>query len=196
MSRPPVRLTATPSQTVGPFFHFGLANKVELGCLVGPETKGERIQLRLRVLDGDGAPVPDALIEVWQANADGDYVRPEDPARALQAPAFSGFGRLATDGTGTCTFETIRPGRVATPAGTSGNVQASHINVCLFARGLLRHLYTRVYFDGDPELDRDPILGLVSEERRHTLIARCTDRSAWSLDIRLQGEGETVFFDF
>jgi protocatechuate 3,4-dioxygenase, alpha subunit len=193
MSRPPLRLTATPSQTVGPFFHFGLTNNVELGCLVRPDTKGERIQLRLRVLDGNGSPVPDALIEVWQANADGHYVRPEDPARALRPPAFCGFGRLASDVSGACTFETIRPGRVATP---DGQVQASHVNVCLFARGLLRQLYTRVYFDGDSDLDRDPIVALVPEERRRTLIARCTDGSLWSLDVRLQGEGETVFFDF
>jgi protocatechuate 3,4-dioxygenase, alpha subunit len=192
MSRPPVRLTATPSQTVGPFFHFGLTNDVDLGCLVRPDTRGERIDLHIRVLDGNDAPVPDALIEVWQADADGNYVRPEDPASALQSAGFCGFGRLPTDATGACTFATIRPGRIATP---DGRTQASHINVCLFARGLLRQLYTRVYFAGDPDVDGDPILSLVPDERRPTLVAQQTGAAAWSIDITLQGKGETVFFD-
>jgi protocatechuate 3,4-dioxygenase, alpha subunit len=188
----PVKLTATPSQTVGPFFHFGLAHDVRLGCLVREDTTGERIRVRIRVTDGDGVPVPDALLEVWQADADGLYVRPDDPAGALTAPAFCGFGRLASDKDGVCLFETIRPGRIVD---AEGRFQASHINVTLFARGLLRQLYTRIYFEGDPDLARDLILSQVPAERRESLTARHGGGQDWSFDIRLQGERETVFFN-
>lgn len=192
MSRAPVTLIATPSQTMGPFFHFGLAHNVMLGCLAREDTKGERIRLRVTVLDGDGLPVPDALIEVWQADADGIYVRPDDPAHALNPPAFCGFGRLASDRDGVCVFETIRPGHVVD---AEQRFQASHINVCLFARGLLRQLYTRVYFEGDPDLDRDVILAAVPADRRASVIARHGTGEEWSFDIRLQGDRETVFFN-
>ncbi len=186
------RLTATPSQTVGPFFHLGLAANLTLGCLVRPETKGERIRLSIRVLDGDGVPVNDALVELWQADADGQYVRPADPSTLLSSPGFCGFGRLATDAEGVCTFETIRPGRIAA---ADGQLQASHINVCLFSRGLLRQLYTRIYFENDPDLDMDVVLARVPEQRRRTLTARASGGGAWTFDICLQGENETVFFD-
>jgi protocatechuate 3,4-dioxygenase, alpha subunit len=191
MSRP-VGLTATPSQTVGPFFHHGLADNVMLGCLVRPDTKGERVRLRIRVLDGEGVPVDDALVELWQADADGQYVRPDNPSTLLSAPGFCGFGRLATSADGVCTFDTIRPGRIAL---ADGQLQASHINACLFARGLLRQLYTRVYFENDPDLAADAVLRLVPAERRQTLIARAAGGSEWRFDICLQGEHETVFFD-
>src|SRR5262245_33022381 len=135
MDRGPADLIATPSQTVGPFFHFGLADQTSLGCLVKPDTKGERIRLIVTIFDGDGCAVPDSLIEIWQADADGTYVRPSEPADVSSPSGFCGFGRLATGADGSCTFETIRPGRV--PA-EHGVLQASHINVCLFARGLLR----------------------------------------------------------
>lgn len=182
MTDAPASPVATPSQTVGPFFQVGLANTDALGSLVTPDTRGERIQLRLRVLDGDGLPVPDCLIEIYQADADGEYGRAE----------FSGFGRLATREDGSCVFQTVRPGRVA------DGVQASHVNVCLFARGLLRQLYTRIYFAGDPDLDRDPVLALVPDHRRQSLLASPIDESAlrvWDFVIRLQGEQETPFFD-
>jgi protocatechuate 3,4-dioxygenase alpha subunit len=195
MSREPVRLTATPSQTVGPFFHHGLADNSLLGRLVRSDTKGERVTLTIRVLDGDGAPVPDALVEVWQADADGAYIRPDEPANALKPSAFCGFGRLPTGADGTCVFETIRPGRV--PDG-QGGLQAPHINLCVFARGLLRHLCTRMYFAGAEGLDRDIVLALVPEERRCTLVAQpagAVGAGQWTFDIRLQGDGETVFFD-
>ena len=197
MSRDPVRLTATPSQTVGPFFHFGLGDDAALGCLAGPETAGDGIHLDIGVFDGAGEPVPDALIEIWQADADGTYVRPPRPVdgRSLPAPpAFTGFGRLPTGSDGVCSFETIRPGRVADAQGV---LQAAHINVCLFARGLLRQLYTRIYFDGDAALDGDAIYQLVPAERRDTLLAiRVTDAPCrWRFDVRLQGDRETVFFD-
>jgi len=192
MSGPPLRLTATPSQTIGPFFHFGLADDVALGCLVRPDTKGDRIRLSMQVLDGDGLPVSDAMLELWQADADGRHVRPNDPAALLSAPGFCGFGRLATDDTGMSTFDTIRPGRIVDP---DGRVHASHVDVCVFARGLLRQLYTRVYFEGDPDLDTDVVLALVPSDRKSTLIARPAGDAVWRFEIRLQGEAETVFFD-
>jgi protocatechuate 3,4-dioxygenase alpha subunit len=197
MSRDPVRLTATPSQTVGPFFHFGLGENAALGRLAGPQTKGERIFLDIGVFDGDGEPVSDSLVEIWQADADGRYVRPASPAIGdawRTPPEFTGFGRLPTGTDGVCRFETIRPGRVAD---AQGALQAAHINVCLFARGLLRQLYTRIYFTGDPALEGDAIYEMVPADRRETLLAaRVTgDPCRWRFDVRLQGEGETVFFD-
>jgi protocatechuate 3,4-dioxygenase alpha subunit len=191
MSDQPARLTATPSQTVGPFFHVGISPSARLACLFDADTKGERITLRIRVLDGDGLPVPDSLIEIWQADADGRYVRPQTPTDALTPKGFCGFGRLATDADGVCTFETIHPGRVAD---ADGRLQAPHVNVCLFARGLLRQVFTRIYFAGDEGLSDDAVLALVPEPRRSTLIAYGAG-GHWSIDIRLQGAGETVFFD-
>ena len=173
----------TASQTVGPFFNFGLTTDARLGVVAGPDVPGERVRLTFHELDGDGAPTPgDSMIELWQADANGEY------------GVFPGFGRLETDGEGRCTFETIRPGRVVGP---DGRLQAPHINVVVFARGLLKHLNTRVYFEGDPANGEDLVLGLVPEERRETLLARRseTDPESWRFEIVLQGDGETVFFD-
>lgn len=189
----------TASQTVGPFFHFALSANTTLGCLVHPGTAGDRIRLRVRVLDADGVPVPDALVELYHADADGKYAEPGESA-ALKGPrhtmvdAFCGFGRLPTNTEGACVFETIRPGRVE---GNAGVLQASHINVSLFARGLQRHLYTRIYFGGDAALTSDPVLAVVPVNRRETLMASpgAGDPGLWTFDIRLQGRGETVFFD-
>lgn len=178
------RLNSLPSQTVGPFFHFSLTVNPALGCLTTPETKGERIRLRFRLFDGNGAPVSDGMFELWQADAAGRY----------NDPAFGGFGRLATDAQGSCTFSTIGPGPV--PDGRGG-CQASHINVSVFARGLLARVCTRVYFQGDPALAEDPVLAVVPEVRRQTLIAQPDPASPglWTFDVHLQGERETVFFD-
>ncbi len=192
MTDAPIRLIATSSQTVGPFFHFGLADDPALGCLARADTPGERIRVTVRVLDGDGQPVPDALVELWQANADGVYVRPDDPRNTLKPAGFCGFGRLPTDKEGTCVFETIRPGPVADASGRS---QASHVNVCLLARGLLRQIYTRFYFAGDPMIASDAVLAEVPAARRQTVLASSTGSGDWLFEIRLQGEGETVFFD-
>jgi protocatechuate 3,4-dioxygenase alpha subunit len=191
------RLIATPSQTVGPFFHFGLVRDSAGGTMAGPGTRGERITLRIRVSDGDGRPVPDAIVELWQADADGRYVRPEEaspPAVVDASPGFTGFGRMPTSPDGTCVFETIRPGVVADP---DGRFQAAHIDVCFFARGLLRHLYSRIYFAGDDRLDQDVVLASVPADRRQTLLATRVDgaQGDWSFDLRLQGTGETVLFD-
>ncbi len=183
-----VRFGPSASQTVGPFYSYALTPNGDLGCLWRPGVKGERIRIRLRVMDGDGAPVPDGMIEIWQADAAGRYSHPEDPQQKEADPAFCGFGRLSMDDKGLCVFDTVRPGPSAQ--------QASHINVSIFARGLLNHLCTRIYFAGDPLLASDPILALVPENRRQSLIAQrdANDPAQWNLDIRLQGENETVFF--
>jgi len=185
-------LSASPSQTVGPFYHFSLTADETLGCLATAAAKGERIRLRFRLLDGAGAPVPDGMIELWQADAAGKYHHPADTQQTEPDPAFCGFGRLATDADGVCVFDTVRPGR--TPDGRGG-CQASHINVSVFARGLLARVVTRVYFEGDPALSEDPVLNLVPESRRSTLLARRDDAGVWGFDIHLQGDDETVFFE-
>ncbi|MBI1792037.1 MAG: protocatechuate 3,4-dioxygenase subunit alpha [Acidobacteria bacterium] len=177
-------LVPSPSQTIGPFFHFALTVDRALGCLAGPEAGGERIHLACRVLDGDGAPVSDAMIELWQADAQGLY----------NQPAFRGFGRLPTNEEGCCVFETVKPGRVSGPEGV---LQAPHVNVWLFARGLVKGLCTRIYFAGDPANREDPVLALVPEDRRDTLLAH-PDREnpgRWNFEIRLCSGSETVFFD-
>lgn len=186
--------TPTPSQTAGPYFHLGCTEQRSVASLVRPETEGERIRLVCRVLDGEGAPVPDAMIEIWQANADGKYNHPDDRQDKQLESAFSGFGRLATNGEGGCEFLTIRPGRVP---GKDGVPQASHINVSVFGRGILKRLATRIYFADDPETLKDPVLALVPEERRGTLLASHHGPRAdeWHFDIHLCGARETVFFD-
>jgi protocatechuate 3,4-dioxygenase alpha subunit len=173
---------ATSSQTVGPFFHVGPGASDALGRIAQPDTPGEHITLAIRVLDGDGAAVPDAMIEVRQADASGQFA---------DGPGFSGFGRLSTDVDGWCRLDTVKPGAVA----DGGVTQASHVTICLFARGMLRHVYTRLYFAGDGGLESDPLLALVPPERRTTLVAAPTGPATWQLVIRLQGPGETVFFD-
>jgi len=160
----------TPSQTVGPFFDFCLTPDTTHGR-VFPES-ASRIRLIVRVVDGAGEPVPDAVVEIWQAC--------EVPGAA------AGFGRLGTRADGSCEFDTVRPGDPAEGA--------AHINICLFARGLLRHLYTRLYLADDPRLAHDPVLALVPEARRSTLVAQPTS-GGYEFDIRLQGPQETVFFD-
>jgi len=193
VSREPERLCCLPSQTVGPFFHLGLITNPALGCLATQETRGEHIRLCFRLLDGYAAPVPDGVIELWQADASGKHNHPADTEERQAGSSFCGFGRLATDADGTCAFETIRPGRV--PDGRGG-CQAAHINVSVFARGLLARLCTRVYFEGDAALAEDPILTLVPAERRVTLLANQDLKPGeWTFDIRLQGPQETVFFD-
>lgn len=197
----------TPSQTLGPFFSQGLVRTraafqlphlcseerdVIGNILVNAGTAGERVYIEGSVFDGRGAPIDDALLEIWQADADGHYAHPLDsPARS----EFHGFGRAPTDAAGHFFFETIKPGRV--PA-LSGGPQAPHLNVSIGARGMTRFAFTRIYFPED-ELDADPVLAQVPVARRHTLIARRAGSArpgAYLFDIRLQGDDETVFFDF
>lgn len=187
------RFGATPSQTVGPFFHFALPYQGG-DTLVQPGTLGETIEITGRVLDAQAQPVIDAMIEIWQANAAGRYAHEED-ARAEFAldPAFHGFGRTSTDADGAFRFRTIRPGRVPGPG---NSLQAPHIAIGLFGRGLLNRLVTRLYFERDAANDEDPILALVPEARRPTLIARrvAGDVATYRFDLRLGGADETVFF--
>jgi protocatechuate 3,4-dioxygenase alpha subunit len=186
MSAP--RLIATSSQTVGPFFHFGLTTNVRLGEVAAPDAPGDHLQLKVCVLDGAGNPVPDAMVELYQADASGRY-----PDAASPVASFTGFGRLPTGADGCCVFQTVKPGVVR----MNGAEEAPHINVCLLSRGLLRQIYTRIYFEGDPALAADPILALVPAERRSTLLAAPSpgDPSFWEFVIRMQGDDETVFFD-
>lgn len=185
-------LVPTASQTVGPFFHLGCTDRGSVENLVKPETKGERILLTCRLLDGDGVPVNDAMIEIWQANAEGKYNHPDDMQAKALDPAFNGFGRMATDDNGICAFKTIRPGRVP---GNNGALQAAHISVSVFARGVLKRLATRIYFAADSALANDPVLALVPEDRRRTLLAKEIRPGEWNFDIHLCGPDETVFFD-
>jgi protocatechuate 3,4-dioxygenase alpha subunit len=185
----------TPSQTVGPFFGPALVSS-GAARLTDDRTRGERIVIEGRVLDGDGAPVPDAMIEIWQANAEGRYDHPEDKQEKVLDSNFHGFGRAGTDSSGEYRFDTIKPGAVA---GDLEVPQAPHINLCIFARGLLHHLMTRVYFPEESAANAaDLILNLVEPKRRATLIARDAGKSRPRIlrfDIVLQGENETVFFD-
>ena len=181
----------TPSQTIGPFFKPSLTKSGD-ETLARRESRGERIAIVGRVLDGDGAPVDDAMIETWQANADGRYDHPEDAQEKLIDPQFHGFGRAATDHHGAFRFETIKPGAVP---GIGNVLQAPHINISLFARGLLKRLATRIYFPDEPSNDADAVLNAVPIVRRSTLIARVESTSVLRFDIVLQGENETVFFD-
>lgn len=174
----------TPSQTIGPYFRIGL-DWPDAAALVDAERTPSAITLLGRVLDGDGAPVPDGLIEIWQADAAGHY-------QAQASASFRGLGRAALDADGGYRFVTVKPGCVPAP---DGSLQAPHINLTLFARGLLVHLRTRVYFADESAANaEDPVLALVAPARRATLIATPEGRQ-YRFDIHLQGAQETVFFD-
>ena len=191
----------TPSQTVGPFFKYGLTpdgqydwNDAFSSNIVTPDISGDRIRVEGRVFDGDGQPVPDAMLEVWQADAQGCFADPQDK-RALPNAAFRGFGRCGTDENGAYAFDTIKPGQVADP---DGKPQAPHILLAVFARGMLRHLYTRIYLGDEAANAADPVLAIVPPERRSTLIAvreSGNGNALYRLDLRLQGDNETVFFE-
>lgn len=176
---------ATPSQTVGPFFHIGL-NAIAVNDLTTGSTGAEPTHISGHVLDGDGKAVIDALIEVWQADAGGTYANAQSP--------FKGYGRIATDSQGAFSFTTIKPGRVVGPNAT---LQAPHIAVNVFMRGLLKHLVTRIYFPDEPSNDQDTVLNSIVAARRDTLIARPIggNRQTLAWNIVLQGVQETVFFD-
>ncbi len=185
----------SPSQTVGPFFHFGLTERPG-DVLVDDLTQGQRILLTGQVIDGDGIAIPDALIEIWQADVNGYYNHPADPNQDKADKHFKGFGRSDTTVDCCYHFKTVKPGRVLWDEKT---LQAPHVNLRMFARGLLIHAHTRLYFSDESEANAaDPILNRVPPERRTTLIARLQaneDLPTYRLDIHLQGEAETVFFD-
>jgi protocatechuate 3,4-dioxygenase alpha subunit len=183
----------TPFQPVGPFFHVMLRDEPRgHACLVSAAAAGQRVTLQGSVLDGAGMPVTDALVEIWQADASGRYRHPEDPGSAMADPGCAGYGRTATDALGRFRFDTVKPGAVAGP---SGRPQAPHIVAAVMAPGILTRYWTRVYFDDEPSNASDHVLQIVPPERRHTLIAATSAPGRYTFDIRLQGEGETVFFD-
>jgi len=181
----------TPSQTIGPFY-FGTLIKGYHHHLAPPGVAGERVDLALSLHDVQGATVADGLIEIWQANSHGRYNHPDDRRNLPLDAGFDGFGRASTDLKGSSHFSTIKPGRVPWP---EGGMQAPHINVSIFARGVLNRLATRLYFNGDPALPEDPVLKMVEPARRVTLIAKRDGQGTWRLPIHLGGPRETVFFD-
>lgn len=185
-------LYATGSQTVGPYLHIGLTWLVTRN-IAPAGVKGERVTVQGRLLDGDGAPVNDGLIEIWQANALGKYTHPLDAQKKPLDRRFRGFGRIPTDARGAFRFTTIKPGAVPGP---KGRPQAPHLVVTVFMRGLLKHLATRMYFPDEPANTRDALLGLVPAARRPTLVAKRKGRGVLEWNIVLQGKGETVFLDF
>jgi protocatechuate 3,4-dioxygenase alpha subunit len=190
-------LGVTPTQTIGPFFAPALLRDVQ-NTLVTDTTAGQRIRIEGRVLDGAGNVVPDAMIEIWQANSHGKLNHPRDTRDLPLDPEFSGYGRSGTDDAGVYWFETIKPG----PVPFSGEVmQAPHLALTIHARGMLNHAQTRLYFEDEPANESDPILALVPADRRATVIARREQADGpdgmimYRLDIVLQGRGETVFFN-
>jgi protocatechuate 3,4-dioxygenase alpha subunit len=201
-------LKETASQTAGPYLHIGMMPRAagidvrprdeRLNILAGPDARGERIRLEGTVFDGEGTIVRDAQIEIWQANAHGKHDHPADTQDKPVDPAFKGFGRAVSDfKTGLWWFETVKPGPVL---GRHGKPMAPHIKVAVFARGINIHHNTRIYFEDEAEANAaDPVLNLIEQvPRRQTLIARREERDGkvvYRFDIRLQGEGETVFLD-
>lgn len=198
-------LKETPSQTAGPYVHIGLAPGAagfdiydhELGWdIAGPNARGERIRIEGLVIDGTGSPIKDVLLEAWQANSEGHFAHPEGGGPVEDG--FCGWGRVITDfGTGEWAFETIKPGPVP---GRNGKIQAPHISLWIVARGINVGLNTRAYFDDETEANAaDPVLNTIEwENRRPTLIAKRSERDGkpvYRFDIRIQGDGETVFFD-
>ena len=205
MLHPVPTLKETPSQTAGPYVHIGLTpNFADIrgvyatdpgSTMLTPDTKGDRITITGRIIDGSGAVVNDALLELWQADADGSYTAPMGP-NSNSAPAFTGWGRQPTNADGVFSFETIKPGPVPGP---DGKPMAPHVNLWIVARGINIGLQTRLYFDDEVEANAgDFVLNKIMDpRRRQTLIARKEDGPVprYVLDIHLQGDKETVFFD-
>jgi protocatechuate 3,4-dioxygenase, alpha subunit len=188
-----MKVEPTPSQTVGPFFHYALLDR-DQSKLVAPDHPSA-ILIRGTVRDGADEVVPDAMMEIWQANAVGRYDHPEDDREDLPLEdGFTGFGRCPTDAEGRYEFVTVKPGVVPGPEGQS---QAPHILVAIFARGLLKQLVTRIYFPGEEAANaNDPLLSSIEDpDLRSTLVASAVDDGSLRFDIKLQGEGQTVFFD-
>lgn len=185
-------LRGSTSQTIGPYLRIGL-EWMQVEDMAAEGVAGERVRIEGQVVDGDGRPVNDAAVEIWQANSHGRYASPEDTQDKPLDPRFRGYGRSLTDAEGRFRFRTIRPGRVPGPDGT---LQAPHLNVTVFMRGLLKQLQTRMYFPHDPANADDPVLKLVPPERRVTLVAQKRPDGALEWNLVLQGPQETVFFDF
>lgn len=180
----------TASQTVGPYLSIGLIYDASQNNLVNDQTTGDRIKITGVVTDGNDEPITDAMIEIWQPDSNGIYNHPNDPRSSEADPHFRGFGRAQNRKAGVYEFKTIKPG--------SRDGQAPYINVHVFARGILIHAMTRIYFDDEPANDTDPVLQSVSPDRRHTLIASREESGSeptYRFDIHMQGDNETVFFN-
>lgn len=185
-------LRASTSQTIGPYLRIGL-EWMMIEDLAPQGVAGERVKIEGRVLDADGKPVNDAAVEIWQANSHGKYASPEDSQDKPLDPRFRGYGRSLTDNDGNFRFRTIKPGRVPGP---DGKLQAPHVTVTIFMRGLLKQLVTRIYFPDEPANADDPVLNLVPAERRASLVAKKKGDGLLEWNVILQGRNETVFFDF
>jgi protocatechuate 3,4-dioxygenase alpha subunit len=181
----------TPFQTVGPYFAVMLRSRYACTQITG-DAAGTRITIDGAVFDGEGAAMPDALVEIWQADANGRYQHPEDQRPQPPDPAFYGYGWAHTRPDGGFTFDTVKPGRVPGP---DGRHQAPHVLISVMARGILTRFVTRFYFDDEPANADDPILSLVPDARRQTLIARTAGQNKYRFDVVMQGPNETVFFD-
>jgi protocatechuate 3,4-dioxygenase alpha subunit len=185
----------TPSQTVGPFYAIGLTRQ-PMNAMATESSQGTHIRIEGQVFDGDGAAIPDVMVEIWQANAYGRYNHPDDKQEKPLDPTFTGWGRSGTDDKCFYRFDTIKPGPVP---GNDDSVQAPHINVAILARGMLVHAFTRIYFSDESANANDPVLNSIkNKKRRSTLIASRGERDGkiiYRFDIRLQGDNETVFFD-
>lgn len=182
---------STPWQTVGPYYRIGLEPLYRTE-IAPAAAKGERVEVSGTVFDGNDVPVSDAVLEIWQADADGIYAHREDPRHGEHDPAFDGWGRVPTDEHGRFAFATVRPGRVAGRKGA----QAPHLVVLVFMRGLLKAVPTRLYFSDEAANADDGILSLVPAERRATLVARQVSPGRYQWDVHMQGERETVFFSY
>lgn len=192
----------TPSQTIGPFAapcltpnEQGKTNyrwqQLVGNDLVTADAVGERIRIEGCMFDGEGAPIDGILFEIWQADGQGRYAHPRDPRRPNSS--FKGFGRVESDLKGNFAFDTVKPGRVPGP---NGALQAPHLLVAIHMRGILQHLFTRIYFSDEAANAEDPILKLVPADRRDTLIARRdAAEPLYRMEFRIQGDRETVFFD-
>ena len=186
--------TPTPSQTIGPFFAYCLTSRDYgyklLANNVIEHNSGEKIEVSGKILDGDQNPIPDAMLEIWQADPEGQFLK----AGNNQDPSIAGFARTETNSDGNFLFQTVKPGVFKN---STGAVQAPHINLNLFARGLIIHLTTRIYFSDEESTYSDPLMSHVPSKRRDTLIAQLeesmTDRKHYNFDINLQGKNETVF---
>lgn len=203
MTQPLDRLKETASQTAGPYVHIGLTpNFAEIGgvypgdlgtAMVNDRTKGERVTVRGRVFDGTGTPLRDALVEIWQADADGVYNSPSE-IRGTADPDFAGWGRCPTDmETGEFRFETVKPGRVPFK---DGRLMAPHVSLWIVARGINLGLNTRMYFADEDEANAgDPVLAKIEHKLRVPTLIAPRENDTYTFDIHLQGEKETVFFD-
>ncbi len=185
---------ATASQTVGPYFRIGLSY-LNTAALCAESTAGEHITVSGQLFDGAGVVVPDAQLELWQPDAQGKFAGLDPSENGPPADGFVGFARVPTDESGGFAFRTIRPGCAQMLDGTP---QAPHIVLVLSMRGLLKHLHTRIYFAGDPRNDNDPVLLAIPAERRQTLFAQpnADDSTHYRWNIQLQGNDETVFFQY